>query len=106
MSMVVPGNEVFTAIIAMLIEFFVVGLLAAYLTLVLPTEFGVRRPWHFPVTDPYRYLRRRRQGAAADTGPAAPGADDGDEVDDEEEDGALDAVRRAVLAKQSRARPY
>jgi ABC-type glutathione transport system ATPase component len=28
--------------------------LAFYLSLVIPSEFGVPRPWHFPVTDLYR----------------------------------------------------
>ncbi|KAJ3029940.1 UNVERIFIED_CONTAM: hypothetical protein HDU68_010626 [Siphonaria sp. JEL0065] len=32
-------------------EIFVYGGLAVYFNQVLPTEFGITRPWHFPVTD-------------------------------------------------------
>ncbi|TPX73229.1 hypothetical protein CcCBS67573_g05503 [Chytriomyces confervae] len=32
-------------------EIFAYGALAAYMNAVVPTEFGVARPWHFPITD-------------------------------------------------------
>ena len=31
---------------------------------VVPSEFGVSRPWHFVVTDPIKWLRRRSKKAA------------------------------------------
>jgi len=86
--MVVPGDQVFDTIIAMVIAIFAFGLLAAYmpaaerpvsstvprlkmvgavtpahldsyLVQVMPSEFGVQRPWHFPVTAPIKWCRRR-----------------------------------------------
>jgi hypothetical protein len=51
MKQVVPGNEIHTIIVFMAVEIPVYLLLAFYLESVFPTEFGVRRPWHFPVTD-------------------------------------------------------
>jgi hypothetical protein len=53
-----PGDEVGTALAYLFIEIFVYGLFAVYLTAVIPSEFGTKRPWHFPVTDPIAYMRR------------------------------------------------
>lgn len=50
------SDEVFEVIIALIIETFVFLGLAFYLTEVLPTEFGVRQPWHFIVSSPYKRL--------------------------------------------------
>ena len=47
-SMLKPGNEVFTALGYMAIEVPIYLLLAYYFEHILPTEFGVRRPWYFP----------------------------------------------------------
>ncbi|KAG0262066.1 hypothetical protein DFQ27_002566 [Actinomortierella ambigua] len=51
-----PNDEVFQVIIAMIIETFVFLALAFYLTEVLPTEYGVRQPWHFIVSRPFKAL--------------------------------------------------
>jgi ABC-type glutathione transport system ATPase component len=36
-------------------------LLAFYLESVFPTEFGVRRPWHFPITDLIKFHQDRQK---------------------------------------------
>ncbi|KAL5033545.1 hypothetical protein BDV3_000517 [Batrachochytrium dendrobatidis] len=60
LSMIRPGNEVGNAIIFMGVGVFVYLTLAIYLAAVLPSEFGVRRPWHFPVTDTIRKIKAAR----------------------------------------------
>ncbi|KAG0365950.1 hypothetical protein BGZ54_005998 [Gamsiella multidivaricata] len=62
MSDLKPSDEVFQVIIAMIIETLVFLLLAFYLTEVFPTEFGVRQPWHFIVSGPYKWLFGKRKG--------------------------------------------
>ncbi|KAG0321451.1 hypothetical protein BGZ99_003922 [Dissophora globulifera] len=57
------SNEVFEVIIAMIIETFVFLALAFYLTEVMPTEFGVRQPWHFIVSKPYKRLFGKKKEA-------------------------------------------
>ncbi|KAF9976452.1 hypothetical protein BGZ73_008587 [Actinomortierella ambigua] len=54
-------DEVFQVIIAMVIETFVFLALAFYLTEVLPTEYGVRQPWHFIVSKPFKALFGKSQ---------------------------------------------
>ncbi|KAL2912513.1 hypothetical protein HK105_208002 [Polyrhizophydium stewartii] len=44
------GDSLTTVIVALALQTPVLMLLASYLTAVLPSEFGVRRPWHFPIT--------------------------------------------------------
>eukprot|EP00842_Homolaphlyctis_polyrhiza_P004047 jgi/Hompol1/4643/HPOL_003777-RA len=58
------GNEVYTALIFLIVEIPVFLLLAGYLSAVFPSEFGVRKPWHFPITDPIKaYSRASRKRA-------------------------------------------
>ncbi|KAJ3064544.1 hypothetical protein HDU98_012045, partial [Podochytrium sp. JEL0797] len=45
------GTEFHSICLFLFVEIFVYGLLAMYLNAVLPSEFGIVRPWHFPVTD-------------------------------------------------------
>ena len=59
MSLVIPGNDVFNALWFMVWEYAVLVLATFYLVNVLPSEFGVRRPWHFPVSVTYKAIRRR-----------------------------------------------
>ncbi|KAJ3301174.1 hypothetical protein HDU76_005822, partial [Blyttiomyces sp. JEL0837] len=61
MKMIVSGNEIYTALVFMIVEIFVYGLIAAYLTLVMPTEFGISKPWHFPVTDIIRWYQKMKR---------------------------------------------
>lgn len=58
------SDEVFQVLVAMIIEIFVFLGLAFYLTEVFPTEFGVRRPWHFIISGPYKRLfgKKRKNG--------------------------------------------
>ncbi|KAJ1344845.1 hypothetical protein BSLG_000360 [Batrachochytrium salamandrivorans] len=76
-SMIKPGNEVFNALIFMVGGIVVYLTLAVYLDQVIPSEFGVPRPWHFPISDIIRKSRaskrmrenggqRGRDGALAD----------------------------------------
>ncbi|RIA88469.1 hypothetical protein C1645_826331 [Glomus cerebriforme] len=53
LSDLVLGNEVLTTIIYMILEYFIILLLSAYLSKVLPSQYGVRKPWHFIFTDWY-----------------------------------------------------
>ncbi|RKP20028.1 hypothetical protein ROZALSC1DRAFT_28441 [Rozella allomycis CSF55] len=50
MSKVIPGDEVSNAMIALVVEIFVYALLASYLSAVLPSEYGVRKKWYFPIS--------------------------------------------------------
>jgi ABC-type glutathione transport system ATPase component len=47
----------------MIVEYFIILLLSAYLTKVLPSEYGVRKPWHFIFTDWYskRQIKKKMQ---------------------------------------------
>jgi ABC-type glutathione transport system ATPase component len=58
--MLQPGDEVFTAIIFLACEAVIYGLIALYLLAVIPSEFGGRQPWHFPVTDIIKWYKRRQ----------------------------------------------
>jgi len=60
MNQLVPGDEVFTAIMFLWVESFAILLLAFYISAVLPSEFGVPRPWHFPLTDIKAYITKSR----------------------------------------------
>ncbi|CAI2173390.1 3335_t:CDS:2 [Funneliformis geosporum] len=57
------GNEVLSAIISLVIEYFIILSLSTYLTKVLPSEYGVRKPWHFIFTDWYtkRQIKKKMQ---------------------------------------------
>ena len=55
--MIKPGDEVYSCIAALVIAIVIVFFLAVYLFEVLPSEFGVRKPWHYPVTYTYAYVR-------------------------------------------------
>ncbi|KAJ3199536.1 hypothetical protein HDU67_002717, partial [Dinochytrium kinnereticum] len=61
LSMLKRGDEVFTATMFLVLGFFVYGLLAIYFSAVIPSEFGVRQPWHFPITAPIEELKRRQR---------------------------------------------
>ncbi|KAJ3021009.1 UNVERIFIED_CONTAM: hypothetical protein HDU68_009875 [Siphonaria sp. JEL0065] len=62
MSMLVPGNELYTCISFLAGEIFIYGVIALYLSFVLPSEFGRTLPWHFPITMPIeRYKKRQRR---------------------------------------------
>ncbi|KAJ3333017.1 hypothetical protein HDU76_012101 [Blyttiomyces sp. JEL0837] len=58
------GSEVGTAVNFLVIEIFIYGLLALYLGAVVPSEFGTRRPWHFPVTDTIKYFQKQQRKKA------------------------------------------
>ncbi|KXS12068.1 P-loop containing nucleoside triphosphate hydrolase protein [Gonapodya prolifera JEL478] len=62
-SNLAPPDEVGVAVIFMVLEIPVYLLLGAYLSQVLPSEFGVRRPFWFPVTDLLKLLRKSPAGS-------------------------------------------
>ena len=60
MSDVVPGDVVSTGMSALVISSLVLLVLLVYLNQVLPSEFGVRKPWYFIFTEPYDYFKKKR----------------------------------------------
>jgi hypothetical protein len=52
----VPGDIVFTGILIMFFEIFVILIISIYLTEVLPQDFGPTRPWNFP----FQYLMEQK----------------------------------------------
>ncbi|CAM9094590.1 unnamed protein product, partial [Laminaria digitata] len=44
-------------VLMLLVDAMLYFLLAWYLDQVIPSEFGTPRPWHFPISDPVRWLR-------------------------------------------------
>ncbi|KAJ3118142.1 hypothetical protein HDU96_003671 [Phlyctochytrium bullatum] len=61
MSMLRGRDEVYVAVLYMVLGFFIYGLLSLYFSAVLPSDFGVRRPWHFPVSAPIKEFYRRKR---------------------------------------------
>ncbi|KAI8925025.1 hypothetical protein BC831DRAFT_284716 [Entophlyctis helioformis] len=64
-----PGNEVYDAMIFMIVEIALFLGLAGYLNAVFPSEFGVQKPWHFPITDPinaYKRAQRKKANGGVD----------------------------------------
>ncbi|KAI9204500.1 uncharacterized protein BJ171DRAFT_562062 [Polychytrium aggregatum] len=56
-----PGDEVFTAMMFLIGDTVVYLIISWYLYSVIPTEFGIHKPWHFPVTDTIRYFQKRQR---------------------------------------------
>ena len=61
LSSVTAGSEISSAIIFMVVEVFVYLLIGYYFNQILPSEFGVKRPWHFPVTDIIHWYKVSKQ---------------------------------------------
>ncbi|OMJ16749.1 ABC transporter A family member 7 [Smittium culicis] len=51
LSDIVPGDDLFLYIIALFLGWLVYLVLAIYLNMVLSTEYGTRKPWHFFISD-------------------------------------------------------
>jgi len=62
-NMLTPGDEVLEIVIAMIISIPVYLFIAYYLEQVLPSEFGVRKPWHFVVTDTMNYFKNGKESS-------------------------------------------
>ncbi|KNE54506.1 hypothetical protein AMAG_00477 [Allomyces macrogynus ATCC 38327] len=56
MSMLRGNDEVLACMIALIIGTVVYALLSFYLSAVLPSQFGVRKPWHYVITEPLAKL--------------------------------------------------
>lgn len=53
------GNDpVLTIILYLLVEFFLLIAFLTYFSMVIPSEFGVPKPWYFIFTEPYEYARK------------------------------------------------
>ncbi|KAJ3221817.1 hypothetical protein HK099_003073 [Clydaea vesicula] len=61
MEMINPQDEVFTSIIFLLVEAVVYLALAFYFSAVIPSEFGVSRPWHFPISDFWHNVKKKNK---------------------------------------------
>jgi hypothetical protein len=57
MSRLASDDELITIFWYLLCEIPVFLGLTYYLQSVLPSEFGVRKPWHFPITEPIKYFK-------------------------------------------------
>jgi hypothetical protein len=55
----VAGDEILTIAMFLLGEIVLLLGLMAYLSLVIKTEYGIQKPWHFIFSEPYRWIRRR-----------------------------------------------
>ena len=65
-SRITVGNEVFTAMVFLTAEIFVFLAIAAYLNMVLPSEFGTKKPWHFVFTESWRRKKNTNKVSAFD----------------------------------------
>ncbi|KAJ3221155.1 hypothetical protein HK099_003726 [Clydaea vesicula] len=70
LSRIVPGNEVFTILIYLSVESVFFFLASLYLSSVLPSEFGVQKPWYFP----FQYLTGRSRSRTRKTANLEKGA--------------------------------
>ncbi|CAG8709936.1 14386_t:CDS:2, partial [Cetraspora pellucida] len=59
LSALVAGNEVFNALMFMVVEYFFIFIITIYLANVLPSEYGIAKPWYFIFTEPYNMIRNR-----------------------------------------------
>ncbi|KAG0340963.1 hypothetical protein BG004_006208 [Podila humilis] len=55
-----PGTDLFGCIMLLFGEGFLFVLMALYLDAVLPSEYGVQKPWHFPISSFFRTSNRNR----------------------------------------------
>lgn len=59
MSDLVAGDPVSTCMLFLLFGSLLFFALMVYLSLVIPTEFGVPKPWHFPISESYKWIRSK-----------------------------------------------
>lgn len=63
MALLKGNDEVLIIVIFLICEIPIYAFISYYLYEVLPSEFGVTKPWHFPITAPIAYLKRWRRHA-------------------------------------------
>lgn len=90
MSRIKPGDEVFTAMIFLIFECFFFLLLSGYLQSVLPSEFGVPKKWHWPISQFFDKSKEKEKEAGRTVAP------DLNEINLEDND--VRAERARVLA--------
>ena len=57
------SDELFATMMFLIFEIPIVLGTAYYLQNVFPTEFGVKKPWHFPITDAIKYYKQKRDSS-------------------------------------------
>ncbi|CAG8563001.1 1690_t:CDS:2 [Ambispora leptoticha] len=99
MSDLTGNDEVLTAIIAMIAEFFFFMGLAFYLNQIMPSEYGVPKKWNFIFTEPLKVFRASRKGKASKDVPVTleEGIPDVDPEETQFEDVDVKAERTRVL---------
>ncbi|KAJ3000158.1 hypothetical protein HDV02_000441 [Globomyces sp. JEL0801] len=60
-SMVKPGDVVFSSFFIMAAETVVLLLISVYLSQVIKSDFGVKKPWHFPITELIQRIRGEKK---------------------------------------------
>ncbi|KAJ3070542.1 hypothetical protein HDU98_006470 [Podochytrium sp. JEL0797] len=93
-NQLISGTEFHTICVCLAVEIFVFGIIALYCHAVVPTEFGIPRPWHFPVSDFVHWVSPRmetRQGNSAVT--TVEVLDEREDDDVREERARVDAAR-------------
>ena len=93
----------------MAVEIFIFLFLAWYLESIFPTEFGIKRPWHFIFSEPYSayitFMRKRQNGGVAPDEEAYLALSiDADET--KYEDADVKAERDRLLAPDFNGEPY
>ncbi|KAI9592525.1 hypothetical protein BDF19DRAFT_211325 [Syncephalis fuscata] len=99
------NNQVLEAMLFLIGEIVVLILLTAYLNLVVPSEYGVNKPWYFIFTEPFKWLRNKmnppKNKAILEDGSTTQitrnGDDDEDYLEYVEEDDDVRAERDRVL---------
>jgi hypothetical protein len=59
-KMMVPGDVIYNALWILTAEVFGLILLSIYFSQVLPSDFGIQRSWHYPISDLYKLLRQSK----------------------------------------------
>ena len=60
-----PGDEVGRAVTALIMETFVYLIIAAYLRQVIRSEYGVQKPWYFPIAWIFKCIQQFRNVSSA-----------------------------------------
>ncbi|KAI8051265.1 hypothetical protein BDF22DRAFT_692827 [Syncephalis plumigaleata] len=87
MSNLTGDDQVLQAILFMIGEIIVLGLLTSYLNLIMRSEYGVQKPWYFIFTEPFRWIRKKMSNSTVTKHiESGDGDDNGRAVYEEEEE--------------------
>ncbi|KAJ3113667.1 hypothetical protein HK100_001913 [Physocladia obscura] len=101
------GSEFQSICTFLFFEIFVYGAIALYMSQVIPTEFGIVRPWHFPITDLLALSSKKKASNASKNAEALAAAQDLDEREDDDvraerrrvDDGMLDDEEHTIVMR-------